>query len=287
MPQGIFGGQTDPLAGFRWVRANWLYVCIACVPLAAMTVLLVRRWLRAQQRAKALFDFTLAETLRKKGDNRGAIKAYDKILSLSCPEQLVWRCHSGRAMALLARKEHTAALADIDRALTLAAQEEQVAEKQRQAKATAAAAAAAAVAAKKKDDDAAAPPPRARVTDDEDYLNDPLLSLPRVSLALLHYQRGLILDATANKSAETLAAFRLAAQLEPELDFLVGHVARKRFEERLKQGQEQGGAQQQEAESEAQTDGKRTGSDAAVQKRPAAAAAAAASGATTTAAAKQ
>jgi tetratricopeptide (TPR) repeat protein len=164
------------------------------------------------------------------GDIRGAIKAYGNILSLSCPEQLVWRCHTGRSLALLARGEHTAALADADRALELAEVQEIAADKARHA----------ADAVSKKTDAEATEAARPSAAED-DYLLDPFLSLPQVSLALLHYRRGLILDAFSGDQAqpsEALAAFRRADELEPARHFLVGHVARKQFEARLQQAVE-------------------------------------------------
>jgi tetratricopeptide (TPR) repeat protein len=204
------------------------------------------------------------------GDIRGAIKAYGNILSLSCPEQLVWRCHTGRSLALLARGEHTAALADADRALELAEVQEIAADKARHAKEQAASAA-----SSKKTDaqviEAARPS-----TAEDDYLLDPFLSLPQVSLALLHYRRGLILDAFSGDQAqpsEALAAFRRADELEPARHFLVGHVARKQFEARLQQVAEgeSDGSPAASAESQgvrAEEEGKQAPVSKGAQKRP-------------------
>src|SRR5690349_7252797 len=99
------------------------------------------------------------------GDNRGAAAQYTKILAHSCPEQLVWRCHSGRALSSLAQKQPESALRDSERALTLA-------KAQVQASPT-----------------VAVGVPAASIALNPD--SDPFLSLPLVSLALLHYQRGL------------------------------------------------------------------------------------------------
>jgi tetratricopeptide (TPR) repeat protein len=178
---------------------------------------IVRRWRESSQRAQALFDYTLAESLRKGGDSRGALKLFDRILSHACSDDLLWRAHAGRSLALLARGDAAQALDAANKSLELAQ----------------------AVSAKK---DARAAKEKAakgasHADEAEEELGpdvDPFLRAP-ISLALLHYQRGLIADGLGDTKLAN-ADFTAAVALEPEHGFIEGYVARRQFEERLVRG---------------------------------------------------
>src|SRR5689334_618971 len=107
------------------------------------------------------------------------------------------RCHSGRSQALVARGDVALALIDATEALTLA-----------EAHLKRKAAAEAALKASSKGD--AAPKPTSATSADV----DPFSELPSISLAFLHYQRGLIHDALDNSSA-ALNDFKQSVSLEP------------------------------------------------------------------------
>lgn len=136
-------------------------------------------------------------------------------------------------MALLSRGDTSLALADANKAIELAeelqrqaqAQKEKL-EKQMAAKAAAAASSSTSATA------SLSPPPPASDPD-----TDPFLSLPEVSLALLHYQRGLVLDAM-RESAAALDDMRRAAALEPDLAFVTGYVARRELQQRVQGGKD-------------------------------------------------
>jgi len=133
-------------------------------------------------------------------------------------------------MALLSRGDTSLALSDANKAIELAEELQRQAqvqkekmEKQMAAKAAVAAGSSTSVTA------APSPPP----SSDPDA--DPFLSLPEVSLALLHYQRALVLDAM-RESAAALDDMRRAAALEPDLAFVTGYVARRELQQRVQGG---------------------------------------------------
>jgi hypothetical protein len=134
-------------------------------------------------------------------------------------------------MALLSRGDTSLALADANKAIELAEELARQAQVQKE-KLEKQAAAKAAAAASSSTSATAAPSPSASDPD-----TDPFLSLPEVSLALLHYQRGLVLDAM-RESAAALDDMRRAAALEPDLAFVTGYVARRELQQRVQGGKD-------------------------------------------------
>jgi len=229
--------KHQPLIGTAWLVANWPLVVTACIVAIPILYIIARRWLAVQQRNQALFDFTLAETLRKQDDSVRSLRLYDKLLynNLDCPAELVWRCYYGRAACLLARRDAATAMKAIEKAITAAEKEIEKREERQNAL------------ERKEQDDATsanrAPPSqsssqgkgKANVAADQldsSLASDPFIDAP-ISLAPLYYQRALILDAlTQHESAD--ADYERALQLDPNATFVVGMAARRRLEERTR-----------------------------------------------------
>lgn len=134
-------------------------------------------------------------------------------------------------MSLLSRGDTSLALADANKAIELAEalQRQAQAQKEKMDKQMAARAAVAAGSSTAAIAAPSSPPPPPPSSGPD---TDPFLDLPEVSLALLHYQRGLVLDAM-RESAAALDDMRRAAALEPDLAFVTGYVARRELQQRV------------------------------------------------------
>lgn len=82
--------HVQPLIGIAWLLIYWQWVLAAVLVSLPPAYWLYRRWRSSVQRNRALFDYTLAETLRKQGDAKASVALFDKILAHDCPEQLIW-----------------------------------------------------------------------------------------------------------------------------------------------------------------------------------------------------
>ena len=145
------------------------------------------------------------------------------------------RCHNGRSQALLARGDAAAALLAANTALELAhVQAAATAKAQAKADSAAAKKASATTNAAGLSSASSTPAPAVVVSSDPD--SDPFLSLlPSISFALLHYNRGLVLEALPGplNAAEASADFARAAEIDPSLDFIVGQRAQVEMRARI------------------------------------------------------
>ena len=203
--------------GTAWLMLNWQSVLIWSILSLFPITFIYLRWRDSTARARSIFDFTLAESLRKGGDGVGALKLYDQILSKSCGPHLLWRAHAGRGQALLMKGDTAQAMVSANKSLALAMEQKKIRD---------------AADAKAMAKHGGAAPDPVVVDDNPDI--DPFLTAP-ISIARLHYERGLISD-TLGDVALADADYAAALALEPEKDFVEGYVARRAFDARLKSG---------------------------------------------------
>jgi tetratricopeptide (TPR) repeat protein len=201
--------NVQPLHGTAWFLANWPLVVAGCFLSLIPLYFLYRRFQTSNQRAAALFEYSLGENLRKGGDAKGALKTYDTILSRACTDSLLFRAHAGRAQALLALKNPKEALQAVDTAITLA----NVQELRFQARQITL------------ERSGVAPP---SASDNPDI--DPFLHAA-IPLGALHYSRACILDALERKD-EADAEYEKACELDPSESFIFGYVAKREFADR-------------------------------------------------------
>lgn len=80
---------------------NWRWILTVLAVCAGPAIFLWHRWLRAWQRQRALFQFSLAEASRARGEHRQALALYHELLSGFVTDDLRWRACLGRAQSLL------------------------------------------------------------------------------------------------------------------------------------------------------------------------------------------
>lgn len=263
--------HVQPVVGLAWLIANWQFALTTFLLALLPAYWIIQRWRQSQQQARALFDFTLAETLRKQGKTKASVVQYDKVLKHSCPDQLVWRCYSGRSMSLLTRGDAALALIDATKAIELAeAQQLRSIALADKLKVAAAAATVSTTSTSSSSSTIAGVPMNSSLSENPDL--DPFLSLPSISLALLLHNRGLIFESLpgiVNRQQAQLD-FARAAELEPNLAFCVGQKQLREMQERINiiQKQQQEGKEEQEQQQEGVKGGKAEEGTSRSNKKP-------------------